>query len=278
MIISASRRTDIPAFFGGWFMERLREGRVLVKNPMNPAQVSVVSLVPENVDCFVFWTKDPENFLPCLDELDCSGAKYYFQFTVTAYDNSLERNLRDKAGIIETFIRLSERLGKERLVWRYDPVIINGRYSAAFHEQAFGILCEKLRAYTERCVISFIDAYGFLSKDFAENGIRELSPRDCESLAEKLGSIAGDFRLPLFSCCEKINLEKYGIRPSQCIDYTLVRRVSGREIAYKKDRGQRGECGCTVSRDIGTYNTCGHGCVYCYARRGPPAFPDKYGP
>lgn len=150
MIISASRRTDIPAFYAPWFLNRLGEGHVLVPNPFNPRSVSRVSLRPDAVDCIVFWTKNPAPMLPRLGELN--GFKYYFQFTLNPYGKDIERNLPSIEERIETFRKLSEMIGKERVVWRYDPILINETYDTRFHREAFARLARKLSNHTERCM------------------------------------------------------------------------------------------------------------------------------
>ncbi|MDR1904646.1 MAG: DUF1848 domain-containing protein [Treponema sp.] len=284
MIISASRRTDIPAFYGEWFIKRLREKKVFVRNPMNAGQVTELALDPQNIDCIVFWTKNPKNFLQYLDEIDSLGYRYYFQFTLTPYNAALERNVGDKAEIIETFIELSQRIGKERVIWRYDPIIFSETYSLAYHERAFASLCTKLRCYTEKCVISFIDRYGFLEKDFTALKIHELSAAECGLVAKSICKIAEKYTIRVCSCCEKIDLDEYRIARNKCIDDELVNRICGSKLKYRKDAGQRERCRCTASRDIGAYNTCRHNCVYCYAKRGPekagynPDSSELYGP
>jgi hypothetical protein len=268
MLISASRRTDIPAFFGAWFMDRLKEKHVLVQNPMNPEQVSRIDLDPESVDCVIFWTKNPGVFLPCLDEIDRLGYRYYFQFTLTPYGPDLETMLPDKQKIADTFIELSRRIGKEKLIWRYDPVIITEKYSPAFHAASFESLCAQLSGYTEKCVISFVDSYPFLKENFKTLGIHELSEHEIDEIAPLLASVAGKYGMPLAACAEKRDLSCYGILPNRCVDPELIERLFGIPVKYKKDPSQRVQCGCSASRDIGAYGTCRHGCVYCYARRG----------
>jgi hypothetical protein len=267
MILSASRRTDLPAFFGDWFMRCIGEKKALVKNPVNPKIVSEIALDPDSVDCIVFWTKDPRNFLPRLDELDALGYRYYFQFTLTAYDSSIERNL-DKTNIVDAFIALSERIGREKVIWRYDPIFINDTFTLSHHIDHFETLCEKLREYTEKCVISFIDSYSFLKKNFARHAIRELSDGEIDILAGAFSAIGKKYDLPLSTCCEKVNLDAYGITHNKCIDGDLIERLFNTQVKPKKDPSQRVNCGCCVSRDIGAYNTCLHDCVYCYAKRG----------
>jgi hypothetical protein len=270
MIISASRRTDIPAFFGEWLYNRLLEKRVLVRNPMNPLTVTEIPLEGGLVECIVFWTKDPANFLRFLPKIDRLGYRYYFQFTLTPYDSSIERNI-DKSRLSETFIRLSEMSGREKVIWRYDPVIINGTFTLDYHRERFESLCKKLHHYTEKCVISFIDNYSFLNAAFNDNSITALSTEKMIETAELLSSIAGRYGLPLYTCCEKIDLERFGILHNKCVDDGLIDRLFNIEAGARKDPSQRSGCGCCVSRDIGAYNTCAHGCVYCYAHRGTAA-------
>ncbi|GHV24318.1 hypothetical protein FACS189498_1270 [Spirochaetia bacterium] len=276
MILSASRRTDIPAFFGEWFINCLREKEVFVKNPVNPKSVSRIILDPALIDCIVFWTKNPRDFIRRLGEIEDLGyTKYYFQFTLNSYGDDLEKNLPPKGEIIETFLELSERIGKQRVIWRYDPVIVNDKYSVDFHVENFRLLYEKLSKNTEKCVISFVDRYKFLAKTFTDYGIAELSGDDINKIAAGIGETvnSGGQKLEIASCCEKVDLSSYGIGHNRCIDGDLIQKLFGSEGTskkgeFKKDPGQRQNCGCAASRDLGTYNTCGHGCVYCYAGRG----------
>jgi hypothetical protein len=270
MILSASRRTDIPAFYGDWFMERLREKEALVKNPMNPRQVSKLDLSPENIDCIVFWTKNPVNFIKHLKEIDDLGYRYYFQFTLNPYDKDIETNLEEKSGLVNTFMELSNLIGKKKVVWRYDPVIINEKYTLKYHEIYYSALYEKLSKYTEKCVISFIDEYYFLKDEFKRLNIHELNDEEIEKVSAMIASVVNgsETKLTIASCCEKVLLTQYGITRNKCIDETLINELFNLNIKYKKDKGQRRECNCTQSRDIGAYNTCGHGCIYCYAKRG----------
>jgi hypothetical protein len=278
MIISASRRTDIPAFFGEWFMNRLAERKVRVRNPMNPGSISEIALEPDIIECIVFWTKNPEPFLPYLPGIDDFGYRYYFQFTLTAYDAAIERNL-NKTNIIQTFIKLSEYLGKEKVIWRYDPIFINDTFTLKYHLENFESLCEKLCRYTEKCVISFIDRYPFLTESFRKHTICEVSDSEIGVLAEGFTAVSKKYHVPLFTCCEKVDLGKYGIARNKCIDADLIGRLFNLNINAKKDTSQRLDCGCCVSRDIGAYNTCLHDCVYCYAKRGnEPAAHDPRSP
>lgn len=265
MIVSVSRRTDIPAFYHEWFYNRLAAGFVLTRNPMNPSQIRRVELNPEEVDCFVFWSKNPRPFMQNLNRLD--ACNYYFQFTLTPYDRDLEPGLPDKNELIETFRELSAEIGAEKVVWRYDPIIFTSRYDLHYHAEHFAWLCEKLSGFTERCIISFYDHYNFIRRNL--NGI-EILPADSariREIARIFAETAGKHGLTVESCAESENLEEFGIAHGHCIDDRLINRICGRDLHLKRDHGQRPLCGCVKSVDIGAYSTCLHGCRYCYAAR-----------
>jgi len=261
MILSASRRTDIPAYYSEWLVNRLHAGYVLTRNPMNHTQVSKVILNPDIIDCIVFWTKDPLNMLDKLDTIDKLGYRYYFQFTLTPYDKSVEKRLRDKEEIIKTFCQLSDRIGKGKVVWRYDPVILNGVFDFIFHKEQFTRLCSKLCRHTEQCIISFVDIYSKLRTDI----LREISMDERAELGRMISSTAKDFGITVKACCENSYLSEYGIEQASCIDKLLIERICGYSPDIKRDRNQRDSCRCFESIDIGAYNTCKNGCVYCYA-------------
>lgn len=265
MIISASRRTDIPCFFAEWFQNRLREGYAVSRNPFNPSQLSRISLRPEDVDCFVFWTKDPQNFLPVLKTLDARGDCYYFQFTLTPYGREIEANLREKTKIEETFLALSDSIGKERVLWRYDPVVINPALPPAYHKEQFLRLCERLHAHTERVTISFVDTYAKIKS----KAVQPIAKSELFDLAAFFGETARAYGLVPVSCCEPYDLSPYGIAHGACVDGTLIERLTGKPLAAKQDKSQRTGCACRASADIGAYNTCRNGCVYCYANHSP---------
>ena len=258
MILSASRRTDIPAFYTPWLINRFKEGYVITRNPFNPNQVSKISLSPELVDCIVFWTKDPGPMLQSLEWLD--RYHYYFQFTLTPYDKSIEPSLRDKRDLLETFVTLSKRLGKERVLWRYDPILLRGKYTLAYHKQAFQRMCEKLCRYTETVTFSFIDCYKKIKTD-----LRALEKEEILELGQFLGKIGREYGLKVRTCCEAVDLSEYGIQKGRCIDPGLIERICGGRLEISRDKNQRPACGCCESIDIGAYDTCLHGCAYCYA-------------
>lgn len=261
MILSASRRTDIPAYYSDWLLNRLHAGFVLTRNPMNHAQVSKIMLNPDVVDCIVFWTKDPLNMMNKLDAIDRPGYKYYFQFTLTPYGKSVEKGLRDKEEIIKTFCELSDRIGKDKVVWRYDPIIMNDMFDFNYHKEQFTRICSKLGKYTKQCVISFVDMYPKLKTGI----LREISTDEMIELGKMISSVAKDFGITVKACCEKSFLYEFGIEQAHCIDRVLIESICGYSLNVKKDKNQRDSCGCFESIDIGAYNTCGNGCVYCYA-------------
>lgn len=264
MIISASRRTDIPRFFMEWLKNRLVEESVLVRNPMNARQVSRVKLSPEIIDCIVFWTKNPA---PMLDYLDFLKAyPYYIQFTINPYENDLECSLPDKQELIDTFRRLSDRLGPQRMIWRYSPVILNHKYTQERHLEAFASYAQQLKGYTLRCNLSFFDMYRKISQLMQRMGIDEIPTDTKNQLARSLRRIAEQVGIDL-RACGNIDLAGSGLKAAKCIDDELIAQITGNHFHLKKDPGQPKDCYCVSSIDIGAYNTCLNGCLYCYANQ-----------
>ena len=269
MIISASRRTDIPTYYSEWFFNRLREGYVLVRNPMNARQISRISLSPEAVDGIVFWTKNPVPMLSRLGELE--PYPYYFQFTLTAYGRDVEPNLPGKNGVlIPAFQELSRMAGRERVVWRYDPIFLSDRYTVEYHCRYFRVLAAKLGEYTEKCTVSFLDFYRSTARNMRSLHIREMTAAQQREMMERFSEIAGEYGLYIDTCSEAISLEDLGISHASCVDRERLERIGGYRLKVGRDRNQREECGCAASVDIGAYDTCGNGCLYCYATDSPP--------
>jgi hypothetical protein len=263
MIISCSRRTDIPAFYSDWFFNRIREGYVLVRNPLNAHQVRRISLTHSDVDCIVFWTKDPA---PMLDRLHfLQEYNYYFQFTLTPYGKDIEPHLPPKAEIVDTFIRLSDKIGKKRIIWRYDPILFSRNVNMEYHVEYLTKLAKCLSRHTEKCIISFIDMYRHLQNGMAHLSVRAPDKSEMRTLAEQLVQVAGTYGMKVETCAEKIDLSDLGIEHGKCIDDRLISDLTGRKLNIGKDKYQRELCGCIASVDIGEYNTCRHGCRYCYA-------------
>lgn len=265
MIISASRRTDIPAFYSDWMLNRLQQGQVLVRNPFNAHQVSRLSLDPQTVDCIVFWTKNPAPMLPRLAEIERLGYRYYFQFTLTAYGRDMERTLPPKAEVIATFQKLAERIGPERVLWRFDPILLSRTLTPAYHLDGFEYLAEQLGPYTRTCTISFLRLYEKCKRNLQDCELLALDENEKRRFVGQLAAIAKKNKLRLAACCDPFLSEQCGIESARCIDDRVLAALLGQPIHAKKDPGQRPGCGCVVSVDIGAYNSCPHGCRYCYA-------------
>lgn len=263
MIISVSRRTDIPAFYLQWFFNRLKESYVLVRNPMNCNQVSKISLRKEDVDCFVFWTKNPKNILRSIHML--SDYNFYFQISLTPYDKNIEVGLPKKEEIIESFIELSKTIGKEKVIWRYDPILLSEDINYDYHFEHYDYIASKLSGFTDKCIISYLDEYKKTVRNTKDIYLKKIHEEDMIEIARGLSEIASKYNINIDSCCEKVDLSDYGISDGKCIDDQLVFRITGNRLLIKKDKNQREECGCVKSIDIGAYNTCPHLCKYCYA-------------
>ncbi len=264
MILSVSRRTDIPNYYSEWFYNRMKEGYVHVRNPMNYHQVSRIELSPELVDCIVFWTKNPEPMISRLDEL--KGYNYYFQFTLTGYGKDIEPFLPHKRDrMIPIFKELSSRIGKDRVILRYDPILFTKAYTMEYHLNAFHEIVSELKNYSSKVIISYMDLYAKTKKNMSELSIIQASISEIIEFSSKLAMIAREYNLEIESCAETFDLTSCGIRPSSCIDKQLIEKILGSSIKVDKDKNQREFCGCVESIDIGTYHTCLNGCKYCYA-------------
>ncbi len=264
MIISASRRTDIPTYYSEWLFNRLKEEYVLVRNPVNIHQVGKINLSPRVVDGIVFWTKNPVPMLSRLRELD--KYNYYFQFTLTAYDRDVERNIPSKNEvIIPAFQSLSKMIGREKVIWRYDPIFFNHRYTMEYHDKYFRVLAAKLADYTEKCTISFLDFYRNTVRNTQPLNIQPVTKEQQLELMQRFSETAKEYGFYIDTCSEVIELDSFGITHAHCIDKERFERIGKCRLAVGKDQNQRQECGCIVSIDIGTYNTCKNGCLYCYA-------------
>lgn len=266
MILSASRRTDIPTYYAEWLLNRLNEGFVFVRNPMNANQVSRIPINPDVVDCIVFWSKNPRPLMPYLDQIDAFGYPYYFQFTLTPYDQTIERNLPPKTEIEETFIELSQRIGKERMVWRYDPIFISSEWTVERHAETFEAMAERLAPYADECIISFIDSYRSAVRRMGHRIDGGVAPETMWTIAERFAKVAQKHDLPINTCAEEIELGRLGVGHASCIDRDRIERMLGVPLSDKvRADGQRAHCGCVECIDIGAYDTCQNGCLYCYA-------------
>lgn len=266
MIISASRRTDLPAWYYDWFLERLRCGSVLVRNPFSFHQVSEIPLNPDVVDGIVFWSKNPASMLRNPELL--REYPFYIQFTLNAYGRDVEPFLPELEARIQTFERLAGLFGQERVLWRYDPVFLSGSYSYEWHREAFSYLCSRLAGKTALCTFSFLDFYARIRGRIRNLGIMPWTKELQKETAALLSGIASEYRIPLVACAEEGNFSGLGIGQSCCIDAGRLEKIGGISLKVPKDRTQRPGCGCCESVDIGQYDTCPGGCAYCYANTG----------
>ncbi len=294
VIISASRATDLPAFYGDWFMNRLAAGYVRWINPFNQ-QAQYVSF--KQTRAVVFWTKNARPFFKHLPALDKMGLHYYFTYTVNDYEaEGLEPNLPALAARIESFQQLAGKIGKKRVIWRFDPLILSRQLTVDKLLAKLENVGRHLHRYTEKLIISFADisCYRRVKQNLIAGGFagyREFDVESIHTLAAGLQHLNQRWQLKIATCGERIDLTAYGITPNKCIDDHLLAelfpadRILMEFLGYQappalfpalpettrprpgslKDRGQRAACGCIASKDIGQYNTCPHLCKYCYA-------------
>ncbi len=267
MIIQTGMRTDIPAFYSEWFINRIKEGFVLVRNPYHPIQVTRYSLSPDVVDLLVFCTKNPAPMLPRMDALKPYG-QYWFM-TITPYGREIEPNVPDKRKVMEAFRRLSDIVGVDSIGWRYDPIFVDEAHPAEWHIAEFEKMAEMLSGFTKSCVISFIDIYKKVERNFPQ--AREVSKADRLAVGKKMIEIAGRYGMTVRPCAEGEELAPYGADCSGCMTVaTFETALHVRLNIPKRRTNQRnGACACVLGADIGAYDTCGHLCRYCYANANP---------
>lgn len=271
MIVSASRRTDLPAFYPRWLADRFRQGEALVREPRAPHRIRRLRLAPDTVDGIVFWTKNPLPLLPYREAF--AGYPFYFQFTLTGYGPDVEPGIPDKdAVLVPVFRQLARELGPGRLVWRYDPIFLTGEYTLAFHRRRFAELAARLAGSTDLCTISFLDEYRDTRRHMAGLGVRAFPVREQLALAAELKQIADRQGMRLCSCAEGIDLASLGILPARCIDPARLAAQVGESWQVPRAAGQRPACRCAQSVDIGAYDSCKGGCLYCYAGGQKPGF------
>lgn len=262
MIINTGSRTDIPAYYSKWFYNRIREGYVLTRNPYFPEQVSRFRLTPDVVDIICFCTKNPEPMLERIKELDAFRQLWYV--TITPYGKEIEPGVPVKAKVMDSFKRLSEKAGINAVSWRYDPVFITEKYDLDFHLRSFERMAENLQGYVDNCVISFIDLYEKTKRNFP--GVKEVRKQDRETIGREFVRTGRKYGIAIRSCCEGTELEKYGVDISGCMTREVMERAIGCNLNVPKSKKPaREQCNCLLGNDIGMYNTCGHGCIYCYA-------------
>ncbi len=276
-VISVSRRTDVPAFHSRWFFKRLQEGFAEYRNPFN-GRICRVSLNAEDVQAFVFWTRNPAPMMKSLSLLEERGTPFYFLYTINGYSRFLESSNPPLDQTLKTFRSLAGRIGPDRVRWRYDPIFLSREMDAEFHVRNFSKIAEGLAGSTEVCIFSFLDLYGKVKRNmkFVPEDLRyQEAGKDAQrDLAEKLAGIGERFGIRLLACCED-SLIGERIGKARCVDPDLIGRIAPPDLALPL-RPSREECGCAASRDIGAYDTCPHGCVYCYANVSPEAALRRY--
>ena len=265
MIINTGQRTDIPAFYAEWFANRLREGFVCVRNPYNPQQVSRYRLDPSVVDCIGFCTKNPAPMFPFMDLL--KGYGQYWFVTITPYGKDIEPNVPEKRRLLEDFKTLSRTVGIGSVGWRYDPLFLSEKYTAQYHLHAFEQIAAALDGLTKTAVISFIDLYPKVRRNFPE--AREVTKEQRLALGKEMIKIAVSHGMTLKPCAEGNELAPFGAECGGCMRISYYEKAIGQRLNAPKQKGARAECACYLSCDIGAYNTCRHLCKYCYANAAP---------
>ena len=261
MIINTGQRTDIPAFYPKWLANRLKEGIVCVRNPFNPEQVSRYRLSPDTVDVIGFCSKNPAPFFEYMYLLKNYG-QYWF-VTITPYGRDIEPAVPDKHRLLEDFKTLSQMVGINSIGWRYDPILINDRYTKEYHLKAFKQMASALSGYTRTVVISFIDLYEKVKRNFPE--IKAVSREDKHFLGKEIIKIATSYGLTVKPCGEGQFLSEYGADCSGCMTIATYENAIGQKLIVPNKKPARKECACYLSGDIGAYDSCGHLCRYCYA-------------
>ena len=263
MIMQTGMRTDIPAFYSKWFLNRIKEGYVCVRNPYNPKQVTKYSLSPEVVDLIAFCTKNPAPMLPYMNVLKPYG-QYWF-ITITPYGRNIEPNVPDKEKVMDDFKKLSDIVGVDSIGWRYDPILVDDKHSVEWHITEFEKMAGNLCGYTKSCVISFIDIYKKVERNF--RGAREVSKKDRITLGKEFIKIAGKFGMTIRPCAEGDELTFYGADCSGCMTVNTFETALHvhLNVPKRKTNQRNGQCACLLGVDIGAYDTCGHLCKYCYA-------------
>ena len=259
MILNVSGRTDIVAFYSKWFLNRLKEGYVDVRNPFNPNLVSRIDF--DDVDLILFCTKNP---IPIVDKLGDIKIPYIFHVTITPYKDDIEPNLPSKSKIIEAVKKISTRVGIDNIYVRYDPIFISEKYNIEYHIKAFTKLCSLLKGYVKTIIVSFIDNYKNVRKNLPYLKYRSFTEEDYKLIGENFSKIAKDNNMVIQTCFEERNLTEYGFIKGECMSKELAFKLTSK--TYKKWQARKGNaCNCVELVDIGVYNSCNHLCKYCYA-------------
>lgn len=273
MILNTGARTDTVQYFSKWLLKRFEEGFVYTRNPLFPNHVTRYELSPDKIDAVLFCSKNYAPILPRLSEIT-DRYRTYFYYTITAYGRDIEPRVPSIEESIETLIALSQKVGKGRVAWRYDPILLTERYTVETHLATYAAMAKKLAPYIDRCIFSFVELYQKLKSNMPE--LSPLSEEDKERLAEGLGKIAEEEGIYLQTCGTNGDYSRYGIHASGCATLEILGRANNCRFRERKHRGQREGCHCIESRDIGAYDTCPNGCKYCYANKSPEKALDNY--
>ena len=261
MILNTGLRTDIPGFFSEWFYNRIDDGFVYVRNPYAKNQIYSYRLDPELIDCIIFCTKNPKPMFENLEKID--KFNQYWHITITPYEKEIEPNVPPINDVLESFKYLSKKLGKENVTLRYDPIFINEKYTLEKHIESFEYIINSLSGYTTEAIISFIDLYEKTKRNFPQ--AREVTKDERLKIGKEFARIGNENNIRIKTCVEGTELDKFGIDSSGCMTKEVIERAINKNLNIPKQKARNGECYCLLNNDIGEYNTCGHGCLYCYA-------------
>lgn len=264
MLINISGRTDIVNHYSEWLFKRFVEGYVYSRNSLFPNSVRKYELTPEKVDCLIFGSK---NYKPILNRISEITNKFntYFYYTITAYGKDIEPGVPDIDTSIETLKELSSKVGKQRVAWRYDPILLTEKYTVQKNIETFEYIISKIYKYVDRCIFSFVEMYKKHETNFPE--LIPLTEENKDYIARNIGIIAQKYNLPIQTCGPEENYKNYGIETSGCVTLDILGKANNIEFRKLKHKGFRKGCHCMESRDIGALNSCPNGCKYCYANK-----------
>ena len=264
MILNISGRTDIVNYYSDWLFKRFEEGYALSRNSLFPNAVRRYELTPEKVDCIIFGSK---NYAPVLERIEEITSKFntYFYYTITAYGKDVEPGVPDIETSIDTLLTLSKKVGARRVAWRYDPILLTDKYTAARHMEIFGFISSRLSGNIDRCIFSFVEMYKKHETNFPE--LIPITPPVMDEISKGLGAIAAKYGFVLQTCGPEENYARYGIATSGCVTLDILGRANSLEFRNLKHKGFRKGCHCIESRDLGALNSCLNGCKYCYANK-----------
>lgn len=273
MIINTGARTDTVQYYTKWLLKRFEEGYVFVRNPLFPNKVTRYELTPEKVDTVIFCSKNYEPILPHIKKIT-DKFNTYFYYTITAYGKDIEPGVPSIEDSINTLIKLSKIVGKQRLAWRYDPVLLSEKYTVENHINTFNYMAQRLYPYIDRCIFSFVEMYKKLEQNMPE--LILLTEDDKQTLAQNFGNISKQYNISIQTCGTNGDYSKFGINKSGCTTLDILGKANGLKFRRLKHKGMRQGCNCIESRDIGAYDTCLNGCKYCYANKNPKLAFENY--